>query len=127
MEIINKKHKDITTNKSTCIKNFIKFHNDKQIYFSITAVRELGLSEGLFMHVVNDGDQWFIYFNTDPDGFALSQQQGKNTVDVFNMALIKLFLKRTSHSLPCKFGLQETANKKDGCRLIEILHHKPFE
>lgn len=124
MEVINKKHREITVNKTTGIKNFIKFHNDKQICFSITAAREFGLSPGLYMHVVNDGDKWFVYFNDDQDGFALSQQPNRNTVDIFNMALIKLFMKRTSHALPCKFPLRLTGTKKDGYHLIEIMHNR---
>lgn len=114
-------------NRNMFIKNFIKFHTDKQISFSITAAREFGLSPGLYMHVVNDEDKWFVYFNDDPDGFALSKQPKRNTVDVFNMALINLFIKRTNHSIPCKFPLRLTGNKKDGYNLIEIMHHKVLD
>ena len=123
MEIINKKHKEITVNKTVGGKTFIKFHNEKQIYFSITAVRELGLGPGLFLHVVNDENKWFFYVNNDNDGFPLTQQSDRNTLDIFNQALIHLFIKRTNHSLPCKFPLRITGHKKDGHHLIEILHN----
>lgn len=126
MEIINKKHKDITVNKSLNGKTFIKFHNEKQIYFSITAVKELGLGPGLFLHAVNDENRWFFYVNNDNDGFQLTQQSDRNTIDIFNQALIQLFLKRTNHRLPCKFPLKLTGNKQDGHHLIEIMHNHPI-
>lgn len=126
MEVINKKHNAISVNKSTGVKSFIKFHTERHIYFSITAVKELGLQPGLFMHVVNDDDKWFVYFNDDPDGFQLFQRPGYNTVDIFNMSLINLFIKRTSHNIPCKFQLQETNIKYSGHRLVELIHNKPL-
>ena len=125
MEVINKKHKSITVNQKLNVFTFLKVHNIKQIYFSTTATKEFGLSEGLYAHFVNDGDQWFMYFNTDTDGFALSVQKGRN-VSIFNQALIQLFLKRTNHKAPSKFPLRLTGTKHEGHHLIEIMHKQPM-
>ena len=123
MEIINKKHKEITVNKTVGNRIFIKFCNEKQISFSLSACREYGLSEDLFLHIVNDENKWFFYVNNDPDGFKLHQQPKRTTLDIYNQALVHLFIKRTQHTLPCKFPLSLTGNKQDGHHLIEIHHN----
>ena len=127
MEIINKSHEEIKSNKREKLGVYLGIRNNKEINISAGATMEYGLAPGLFMHVVNDEDKWFIYFDNDCDGFLLNERKGKNAVFVFDASLIRLFCKRTHHQIPCKFQLKLTGAKQNGHHLIEILHHTPLE
>lgn len=127
MEVIDKTHTDIIANRRIELGINICIRNSKEIYISSGATLEYGLSEGLFMHVVNDAEKWYLYFDNDPDGFLLNQRKGKSAVCVFDASLIYLFCKRTHHKYPCKFQLKLIGAKKNGSHLIEILHHTPLE
>jgi hypothetical protein len=118
MEIINKKHDLITSRIKTNVQSFIKISSKKEIRFSITAIRELGLSEGLFIHFINDGDGWSFYVNTDPDGFELKYGRSPNALSIFNMALIILFCKRTFSDIPCAYPLYPSKRRHEGKYVI---------
>jgi hypothetical protein len=126
VEIIDKTHEAITVNKTINTELFIKFHNDREIYFSIRACKLLGLTPELTVHFINDGDEWLFYVDDDPDGFKLTSQPKKNTLSIFNQALTTLFLKRTRCSLPCKFPLKVTNSRFKGKPIIRIEINKPI-
>lgn len=134
MEIIDKKHDAITVNKTVNQSSFIKFHTDKEIFFTGMAAKKYGLKSGLYVHFVNDDDQWLFYVDDNPDGFELSPKAVGNryeksrikTMAIYNQALIRLFLKRTRCSLPCKFPLKVTESRYNGKQLLKIEINKPI-
>jgi hypothetical protein len=123
IEVINKNHEAITTRRKTKIKSFIKFHNDKEIIFSQTAIRELGLAAGMYVHFVNEDSDWLFYVNDDPDGFEIKKARGNSSgrLSIYNMSLIILFCNRTRSELPCAYPLRETRKKHEGkFKLVQI-------
>lgn len=130
MEIIDKTHVDITRRTRHNYEKYIKFVNSKEIYISAGAAIEYGLSDGLYLHLIHDDDRWYIYFDTNEDGFALKTRRGDKqhirSIDIFNTALVRVFISRTSHNIPCKFELKLLESKHNGNHLIEIMHHKPL-
>ena len=126
MEIINRKHEEVTFKERVVLSSWISIMDHKQITISSGACREFGIQPNLFIHFINDGDRWYFYCNSDKDGWPLLNVSGKNSVRIANSALIHLFLKRTGRRVPCKYHLQLTGSKKDGNALIEIMLNKPL-
>jgi hypothetical protein len=120
MEIINKKHEDLRLSRRTESTPYINFNTAKQILFSVHAVRWLGLNEGLYVHFVNDGDDWYFYVNDDKDGFEVFSREGKTNMFLYNAHLVSLFLKRTGWPLRSKFLLEKTQARVKGSQLIKI-------
>lgn len=127
MEIINKQHEDITTNQRVHLAAYFKVRDLKSIYFSAGAAKKFGLSGGLYVHFMNDGDRWYFYCNSESDGFQLITNSHKNSVLICDASLVNLFLKRTRTSLGCKFLIQLTPNKLKGSPVMEICLNKPIE
>lgn len=126
MEIINKRHEDLRLSRRTESMPYINFNTDKQILFSVHAVRLLGLQPGLFIHFVNDDDLWYFYINDDKDGFEIFAREGKTNTFLYNAHLVVLFLKRTGCRLRSKFFLEKTEVRYKGYQLIRI-HTNPLK
>lgn len=126
MEVINKKHDEILVNKRVVLEAFMNVLDKKHFYFSAGASRKFGLKAGLNVHFLNDERVWMFYCNNDEDGFDLIERKNKNAVLICNAALIHLFLKQTSCTIPCKFGLRSTNAKHQGNHLIKIETNKPL-
>lgn len=129
MEVINKKHIEITAQDRWVHTPFINIENENYIYFSAGAAKIFGLKAGLKINFINDGLEWLFYTSDDQDGFELTEHgdhRSKNAVIIYNTALIKLFLRRTRFSLPCKFFLTLTNAKHEGYHLVKIELNKPL-
>ena len=127
MEIIDKSHKEIKVGRRLEYAIYFRVVNDLEIYISTGACEAYGLSYGLYAHFVNDEDRWYVYFDSDPDGFQLLERTGKSACRIRSKSLVALFIKRTHHDIPCKFQMKLTEAKQNGNHLIEILHHTPLE
>ena len=124
MEIINKRHEKITSNQRIDLAAYFKIESDKAVYFSAGAATEFGLSGGLYLHFVNDGDRWFFYCNSDKDGFKLISRPGKKATLICDASLVRLIKNRTKCSISTKFLITETNNKLEGQGLLEINFNK---
>lgn len=127
MEIINKLHDEIFLNKRIKLAAYLKIPDKNYIYLSSFFVTRFGVNKDLFAHISNDEDKWFIYFNTDSNGFKLVGRGSKKALLITNSALVTLFINRTKCSIGCKFHVRPTNNKIEDSQLIEILINKPFE
>lgn len=130
MELINKKHKDITSNSRVDLVDYVR-PDKKEFYFSAGCNVHLGIIPGLYVHFINDGDRWLFYLNTDTDGFLLLARQTakaqKKSPIIVNLSLLKLFLKRTNCSAGSKFPVRQTQQKIKDCVVYEIFINEVFE
>ena len=127
MEIINKKHDKITSDKRVDLAAYFKIETDRNLYFSAGASREFGLNAWEFMHFINDGDRWLFYTNSEPDGFKITIRAGKNAKLICDASLVALIKKRMFISEGTKFLLRATDAKMGESKVIEILFNKPFD
>lgn len=127
MEIINKTHKDISAFKKSDKTCYISFFNNQQIHFSSAATSEFSLRVGMFVHFINDEDNWFFCVNKDKDGFEIKVSNRRNSVAIFNSSLIKLFLKATKCSVGTKFLITKTKMEMKLGKVYKIDINKPLE
>lgn len=129
MELINKKHENITEKTRLRLEAYFKIENDRAVYFSAGAVINFGLVPDLFIHFQNDEDRWYFYCNSDTDGFKLCSLggRGRNATLIWNKSLVNLILKRTLVSIGSKFPIKLTNCKFNNDHLLEINFKKPFE
>lgn len=127
MEIINKKHEEITINRMINLKSYIRFQDKIRLYISAGACKEFGITKDLKLNLINDDNEWLIYFDNSNDGFELFSRKNRGDLNTNNASLIHLFINRTKCGLPCKFPLQLTKSKYEGHHLIKIEINKPLE
>jgi len=126
MEIINKRHDDISSNRRVDLAAYMRL-DDKILYFSAACNFQLGIISGLNIHFINDDDRWLFYLNTDKDGFELCSIHNKNSCMVISASLCALFRKRTKCYNGSKFPIIMTQAKQKDCPIYEILINKAFE
>jgi len=126
MELITKKHEEITSNQRVDLAAYCRI-NEKHLYFSAGACINFGLVPGLFIHFQNDEQKWYLYGTTDTDGFELIARPGKNSAIICDVSLLKLMMKRTGVSVGSKFPIQKINAKLNGSQLLEINFNKPIE
>jgi hypothetical protein len=88
MEVIDKSHDEITTNRTVDNKQFIKILDKRKLMFSAMACRKLGLEANLKVHFINDDNEWWFWIDSDKDGFQLSPQTGNPGLWIHNAALV---------------------------------------
>jgi hypothetical protein len=128
MELINKKHEDISEKTRLRLEAFFKIADDSSCVFSAGAVINFSLLPGLHVHFQNDENLWYFYCNTDPDGFKLSPAsgQGRKPTMICNKSLVNLIIKRTHAGVGTRFPIVLTKSKVAGCHLLEIKFNSPF-
>lgn len=127
MEIINKRHEDLRLSRRTTSMPYMRIANAKEIMFSVYATRWLGLEKGLYVHFINDDNDWFFFVNDDADGFEIQFRPAKNHSFLFNTHLVKLFLNRTNRNIGDNFFLEKTNRAKiKGCEIIKICTENPI-
>lgn len=129
MELINKKHENITEKTRLRLEAYFKIENEKCVYFSAGAVINFGLVPGLYVHFQNDDERWYFYCNDDTDGFLLTSigGRGRNATVIYNKALVNLIKKRTLVSFGTRFPVKLLKHKVNNSNLFEINFQKPFE
>lgn len=127
MELINKRHGDITSNQRVDLAAYFKMENERVVYFSAGASIAFGLMSGLYMHFQNDDDRWYFYCNDDTDGFPLISRSGKNSILICDASLVKLICKRTKKTIGTKYLIQSLNSRFKGIQLMEILFNKPLD
>lgn len=129
MEVINKSHEDISKGEKLYLPAFIKFGENNTVSFSAGAVKDFGLTEGMYVNFVNDGNEWWFYCDNNKDGFLLSARKDakRRQLYVYNGSLISLFIKRTQMSCPVALKLSATKAYQNNCALIKIEINKPLE
>lgn len=124
MEVINMKHEEIYLKDKTRLNMrqlMIIFRSDNEISFPTFTARTLGLSKGLNVIFIDNGDdEWNFYIDNDPDGFSLVERTGKTGMFIFNTSLIHLFKKRTRFNPPVSFPVRQLKAKIDGKILFQI-------
>lgn len=86
----------------------LKIKSEDYIYFNKSAVDELGLQAGKFLHFVNDGTLWYFHINEDPDGFCLVRHDKRHPgLQLSSRGLIKMMCK----SMNVKKGYSFTLEK----------------
>lgn len=127
MQIINKSHDEITSNRRVDLAAFFKIEaNLKTIYFSAAAADKFGIIPGVMVNFINDDNDWYFYCDSNHDGF-LVKEKGTRASVIFDSSLISLFLKRTQTTPGTKFPITLTKNDVGGCPIFKIELNKPFE
>ena len=128
MEIINKSHHQIRSNKRVDLAAYFKVERSKKaIYFSTGAADQYGIMPGIRVNFINDDDDWFFYCDNNKDGFLLTNRSGKKAGLLCDTSLVHLFLKRTRTSPETKFPITLTKNEVYGCPVFKIELNKPIE
>jgi hypothetical protein len=129
MELINRKHNEISEKTRLRLEAYFKIYDEGSCFFSAGAVINFGLSPGLYVHFHNDELNWYFYCNNDSDGFKLSAAsgQGRKPVLICNKSLVNLIRKRTGCIIGTRFPIKLTSAKQNGDHLLEINFGKPFE
>jgi hypothetical protein len=81
----------------------------------------------MFVHFINDEDNWFFCVNKDKDGFEIKVSNRRNSVAIFNSSLIKLFLKATNCSVGTKFLITKTKMEMKLGKVYKIDINSPLE
>lgn len=126
MEIVNKKHKEITSNQRIDMAAYFKIESDKAVYFSAAACIDFGIIPGLYMHFVNDGHLWFFYCNNEKDGFKITGRKGKNCALICDASFVNLLKKRMLICEGTKFPVVLSNSKFNGQHFVQIQFSKPI-
>jgi len=127
MQIINKKHADISFFKRSEQTCYIYFENEREIHFSSAATKEFNLRIGMFVHFINEEDFWYFTVNKDEDGFFLQESNRRHAVAIYNSSLIKMFTNATRCSIGTKFLITKTKMEYFGKDVYKIDIHHPLE
>lgn len=127
MQIINKKHQDISSSKRSDQICYIYFYNKQEIHFSAAATKEFNLRIGMFVHFINEEDYWYFTVNKDEDGFKLQESNRRNAVAIYNSSLVKIFSNATHCSVGTKFLITKTKMEYFGKEVYKIDINHPLE
>lgn len=104
--------------------------NSRIVSFTASAVRQLGIKDGQYVHFLNDGREWSFIVNEDPDGFKLQKEgrEDRQGLRLFNAALCNLFKKTLQLGEDGgRYYLHQTERIFKDCKVIEILTAKPID
>lgn len=126
MEVINRTHDKITSNKRVDLAAYFKIESEKALYLS-SGFADGEINPYHFIHFINDDERWLFYCNEDNDGFTLTQRKPKKCLLICSASLVALFIKRTKHSVGSKFLIRKTESVKNDAPIFEIMFNKIIE
>jgi hypothetical protein len=130
MEIIDKRHPDISTKqRKNNVPLITMSKSGAHFLFSTSAAVRFGLQAGKHLHFMISENKWLFWQDDDPFGFKLYYlNKTKATLCIHNAALVDKFKIKTRYTGEnrLRFVLNATGTEKDGCPLIEIMTAKPY-
>lgn len=82
---------------------------EREVYFNKSFCITYGLKEGMFVHFINDGNNWKFFFNNDSDGFKVVKLKSRSTgLMIFSAGLAHLFRKTTGYLGTRNYLIQKT-------------------
>jgi hypothetical protein len=120
MEIINRKSKAILMSTSRSKGRVYMTIKDKKVYFTVAVARMCELNENLFVHFINDENDWRFFVNDDADGFKMSFQKDRGGYFISNVGLVNMILSSYGFKNAKRFSVEQTDLFQDKCPIYKI-------